>query len=463
MYPTNGQQQPAPTFNGQGQIPYTAAPAGAPSAPPVAPVQTPQMGQQYVPAQPAQPSVPTTQIGGGYSGPPVQQYGFGATPAPPQVPVQQPPNPYAAYPQQPQQLPPQLPGQQPPAAPQGAPTQPPADLAEAIRAQGFQDPNQLIARLPQLQALAQYGAQALATQGQPQQPAQTQQPPAGAQQPEWAPPPYDPNWERFLDVDENTGRFVAADPALMHYANQANAHRDWLRGKSNEFWRNPYEFMASGLKPRIESELVKPLQEKISRLEQYIEQQQLWDGIAPYEHLLYTQGPQGLNYQQPSAFGQVFNSAYQASAGFTNNGQPLSVEQRIRFALGQAQSQQIQQQQYQPAPPPAQYQQPYPQQPQYQPAPPPQQQQQWQPTAPAINPAAAAQLQQQYAGQQSQQDSFLNRAIERAQQAPPTPYQFMPGQQGSLVTSAELGIAQSPTNSFEALAHQTARELGINL
>lgn len=452
MYPTNGQPQAAPAFNGQGQIPYMAAPAGAPQAAPVAPVPVPQMGQQFAPAPPAQ---PPQQIGGGYAGPPVTQYGFNQTPA----------QPFAqAAPAQPYQAPPQpWPPQAPVAPPAPPPAQPPADLDAALRAQGFDNPGQLIQRLPQLQALAQYGAQALAQQGQPGQPAAAPQqppPPAAGAAPAWEPPPYDPSWERFLDVDENTGRFVAADPALMHYANQANQHRDWLRSKSNEFWRNPYEFMAAGLKPRIESEMLKPLQEKISQLEQYIDQQQLWDAVAPYENTLYARDAQGNLTNQLTAVGQAFNAAYRASAGFSANGRPLSVEDRVRYALGQSQWQQQQQApQYQPQQPvyqaqPPVYQQMQPQQ-QYQPP-------AFQPTPPAINPQMAAAMQQQYGGQ-SQQDTFLNRALERAQQAPPQPGQYAPGMGGSLLTSAELGIAQSPSQSFEALALQTARELGIQL
>lgn len=457
MYQTNGQSQ-APQTNGQ--VPYMAAPAGAPSA---APVQQMAGQPQMLPAQP--PAVPQPQIGGGYSGPQLPQYGFNQTPAPPPVMTQ---------PQQQQQpWPPQLPGTQPQPSPQvpqvpvqqpggqqqQQPAGPPQDLAALIRAQGFEDPNHLIQRLPQLQALAQYGAQALAQQQGQQQPAAAQ---SQQQQPAWNPPPYDPNWERFLDVDERTGRFVAADPALMHYASAANQYRDWQQAQARQFWNNPYEFTYSGLRPKLETELIKPLQDKVAQLEQYIEQQQIWDAIAPYERSLYAADQQGnLNYNQLTAQGSVFNNALRASAAFTANGRPLSVEDRVRYALGQMQqaASAYQPAGYQPAPqqpagylPAQQYQQPQMMQPPVQ----------YQATPPAINPAMAAHMQQQFAGQ-NPQDSFLNRALERAQQAAPQPYQYQPGMSGSLVTSAESGIAQSPAQNFEALAHQTARELGITL
>lgn len=292
----------------------------------------------------------------------------------------------------------------------------------------------------------------------------------------WNPPQFDPEWERFLEVDRQTGYYKIAegitDPNLIssvaRYADLANQHLQYRKQAGEKFWQNPYDFIWQGLETKVQDQ-ISSVQEEFRELRQDYETRRFWELMERYEKGLFAPGADGNpDYNQLTPAGEAFRSAYfDESANFRDaDGKPLPIEQRMHYAYGQA-APHIQHQQ--PAPQPAPEPAPQPAQPVYaetadtnghQPV---NRLAQTLAQQPAQQPAPAQPAPDQL---QQSNEEFLSRAYAQTaqpQQAPPTQSHYAPDQGGSIASAAQNQIVQNPTESWDRLAEEAQQQLGVNL
>lgn len=156
-------------------------------------------------------------------------------------------------------------------------------------------------------------------------------------QPSWNPPQINEQTYNLAERDPQTGMWKAktgyeqfVPPNELAALNQ---YDQWKQEQAQNFWKNPYEFMAAGLQPHL-SGMVNPLEERLKQLEGYFQQQQAdsffatQDGLAELNDAgqvtgltkkgeafrdAYQQAPQGLDENQRLEWAQMKTAQWAAS------------------------------------------------------------------------------------------------------------------------------------------------------
>lgn len=75
-------------------------------------------------------------------------------------------------------------------------------------------------------------------------------------EPKWKSPEYDPSWERFVEVDERSGRYKPLAPELAQYASKLNAYADWRRDAGQKLIANPLDTLReAGLEDYVQQQI----------------------------------------------------------------------------------------------------------------------------------------------------------------------------------------------------------------
>lgn len=182
---------------------------------------------------------------------------------------------------------------------------------DAIRA--FVDQQQ---QLQALQPYAQYGQQLipyaqqfrefLASQQQPAQPAQQQEPETKKSLEErlqehwrsiWNAPEYDPTWERMVQLNPDTGMYEGVSPVVpANVVQQMNQYRDWQRQSIDKLLRDPFSLQWNAMRPGIEDVTREIIQQELAS---YAVSRDFQNLDEEYGHLLYETDARGQRVVDP--------------------------------------------------------------------------------------------------------------------------------------------------------------------